>query len=298
MNQQAQSFSVIILTGLSGAGKSSALHVLEDLGYFCIDNLPMTFLPKFIDLAGTFSPTRKGIALVMDVREREFPKLFPKFFSALQQKGKRTKLIFLEARDEIIMKRFSETRRKHPLATATSIVQGISEERKLLYPIRALATHIVDSSNLTVHQLKQQIIKIVAPESGPDKLFISLISFGFRNGIPPEADLVMDVRFLPNPYFIPEMRDKTGLDRDVQEFVLNQEPSRIFFNHFSKLLDFLIPQYYAEGKTYLTIAIGCTGGQHRSVSISCMLKQKLESSGYQLQLVHRDIPLGKGASEK
>ena len=298
MNQQAQSSSVIILTGLSGAGKSSALNVLEDLGYFCIDNLPMTFLPKFIELSDTFSPTRKGIALVMDIREREFPKLFPKFFSALQQKGKGAKLIFLEARDEIIMKRFSETRRKHPLAITTSVVQGIAEERKLLYPVRTLATHIVDSSNLTVHQLKQQIIKIVAPESGPDKLFISLISFGFRNGIPPEADMVMDVRFLPNPYFIPEMRDKTGLDRDVQEFVLNQEPSRKFFNHFSKLLDFLIPQYYAEGKTYLTIAIGCTGGQHRSVSISCMLKQKLESSGYQLQLVHRDIPLGKGASEE
>ncbi|HDJ28667.1 MAG TPA: RNase adapter RapZ [Proteobacteria bacterium] len=298
MNQQAQLSSVIILTGLSGAGKSCALNVLEDLGYFCIDNLPMTFLPKFIELSGTFSPTRRGIALVMDIREREFPKLFPEVFSALQQKDKSLKLIFLEAQDETLIKRFSETRRKHPLAITTSIVQGISEERKLLYPIRALATHIVDSSNRTVHQLKQQIIKIVAPESGPEKLFISLISFGFRNGIPAEADIVMDVRFLPNPYFTPELRDKTGLDREVQEFVVNQEPSQTFFNHFSNLLHFLIPQYQAEGKTYLTIAIGCTGGQHRSVSISCMLKQKLESSGHQLQLVHRDIPLGKGTSGK
>ena len=298
MNQQTQISSVIILTGLSGAGKSSALNVLEDLGYFCIDNLPMTFLPKFLELSGTFSPTRRGIALVMDIRERKFPKLFPEVFSALQQKNKRLKLIFLEAQDKTLIKRFSETRRKHPLAINTSIVQGISEERELLYPIRALATHIVDSSNLTVHQLKQQIIKLVAPESGPEKLFISLISFGFRNGIPPEADIVMDVRFLPNPYFAPAMRDKTGLDREVQEFVLNQEPSQTFLHHFSNLLHFLIPQYQTEGKTYLTIAIGCTGGQHRSVSISCMLKQKLESSGYQLQLVHRDIPLGKGAPGK
>jgi len=298
MNEQAQISPVIILSGLSGAGKSSALDVLEDLGYFCIDNLPMTFLPKFIELSGTFSPTRRGIALVMDIREREFPQLFPEIFTALQRENKRLKLIFLEARDETLIKRFSETRRKHPLAIHTSIVQGIAEERKLLYPIRALACHIVDSSNLTVHQLKQEIIKLVAPESGLEKLSISLISFGFRNGIPPEADIVMDVRFLPNPYFTPELRDKTGLDREVQEFVLNQEPSRIFFSHFSQLLDFLIPQYQAEGKTYLTIAIGCTGGQHRSVSISCILKQKLEAGGYQSQLIHRDIPLGKGASGK
>lgn len=296
MNQQAQNASVIILTGLSGAGKSSALNVLEDLGYFCIDNLPMTFLPKFLELSGTFSPTRRGIALVMDIREREFPKLFPEIFSSLQQKNKKLKLIFLEARDKTLIKRFSETRRKHPLAIATSIIQGISEERKLLHPVRELATHIVDSSNLTVHQLKQQITKLVAPESGPEKLFISLISFGFRNGIPPEADIVMDVRFLPNPYFTPEMRDKTGLDREVREFVLNQEPSQTFLHHFSELLTFLIPQYQAEGKTYLTIAIGCTGGQHRSVSISCLLKEKLASCGHQLQLVHRDIPMAKGAS--
>ncbi len=298
MNQHAQHSSVIILTGLSGAGKSSALNVLEDLGYFCIDNLPMTFLPKFIELSGTFSPTRKGIALVMDIREREFPKSFPKVFTALQQKNKELELIFLEARDKTLIKRFSETRRKHPLAITTSIVQGISEERELLYPIRALATHIVDSSNLTVHQLKQQIIKLVAPETGPEKLFISLISFGFRNGIPPEADIVMDVRFLPNPYFTPTMRDKTGLDREVQEFVLKQKPTQTFIKHFNNLMQFLIPQYQVEGKTYLTIAIGCTGGQHRSVSISCLLKQQLESSGYQLQLVHRDIPRGKGTSGK
>jgi len=295
MNQIVQVSTVVILTGLSGAGKSSALNVLEDLGYFCIDNLPLTFLPKFLELSGTFSPTRRGIALVMDIREREFPSLFPQIFPALQQKNCRIKLIFLESRNEILIKRFSETRRKHPLATATSIVQGIAEERKLLQPVRALASHIVDSSNLTVHQLKQQVIKLVAPESGPEKLFISLISFGFRNGIPPEADIVMDVRFLPNPYFIPEMRDKTGLDREVREFVSRQEASRKFMKHFGNLLYFLIPQYQAEAKTYLSIAIGCTGGQHRSVSISCLLQEKLQSGGYQVQLVHRDIPLGKGA---
>lgn len=298
MNQPTQIPSIIIITGLSGAGKSSALNVLEDLGYFCIDNLPMTFLPKFLELSGTFSPTRRGIALVMDIRERDFPKLFPEVFPALRQKNTRLKLIFLEAREETLIKRFSETRRKHPLAGSTSVVQGISEERKLLHPIRALSTHIVDSSNLTVHQLKQQVIKLVAPESGPEKLLISLISFGFRNGIPPEADIVMDVRFLPNPYFIPEMRDKTGLDHEIQEFILSQKPSQDFMTSFSNLLLFLIPQYQAEGKTYLTIAIGCTGGQHRSVGISCLLKQKLESSGYPLHLAHRDIPQGKGGLKK
>ncbi|MBN2332004.1 MAG: RNase adapter RapZ [Deltaproteobacteria bacterium] len=290
MNQQ--SLSVIIITGLSGAGKSSALKVLEDLGYFCIDNLPVSFLAKFLELSNTFSPSMRGIALVMDVREKEFINRFPDMFQELLNTGTKPELLFLEAQDSTLIKRFSETRRRHPLAVDAPVPAGIRQERELLQPIRRLATRIIDSSTLTVHQLKHHLVTIVAPETDPATLYISLISFGFRNGMPAEADIVMDVRFLPNPYFIPSLRDKTGLDQEIQDYVLNQESSREFISRFTDMLDFLIPQYRREGKTYLTIAIGCTGGQHRSVSIGRALKAQLESSGHHLKLAHRDLPGG------
>ncbi|MBW1645040.1 MAG: RNase adapter RapZ [Deltaproteobacteria bacterium] len=287
--QQTQA-AVIIITGLSGAGKSSTLKVLEDLGYFCIDNLPVAFLPKFLELSGNFSPTRRGIAVVMDVREKEFLEHFPPIFRQLKNQQVPPQLLFMEASDGALIKRFSETRRRHPLAIERPVSEGIRAERELLQPIRSLATHIVDSSRLSVHQLKQQIINIVSPGEAPASLYISLISFGFRHGIPAEADIIMDVRFLPNPYFIEELRPKTGLDREVRDFVLGQETTREFISRYTGLLQFLIPEYRREGKSYLTIAIGCTGGQHRSVAICEALKEHLEASGCRLQLTHRDLP--------
>ena len=289
MEDKPQTTSVIIITGLSGAGKSSTLKVLEDLGYFCIDNLPVAFLPKFLELSSNFSPTKRGLALVMDIREKEFLAHFPPLFQELCKGKPQPQLFFLEASDDSLIKRFSETRRRHPLAIQSPISQGIKAEKKLLQPIRSLATHIIDSSNMTVHQLKQYIINIVSPGEKLANLHISLISFGFRHGIPKEADIVMDVRFLPNPYFITELRDKTGLEPEVKKFVLGQKTTQEFISYFTELLQFLIPQYRKEGKSYLTIAIGCTGGQHRSVCLCEALKNQLVSNGHNLQLTHRDL---------
>ncbi len=285
-----QAAPIIIITGLSGAGKSNTLKILEDLGYFCIDNLPVTFLPKFLELSHNFSPAKRGIALVMDLREREFLDHFPPLFRKMQEQQQPPQLLFLEADDPALIKRFSETRRRHPLAIDSPVSAGIRKERELLQPIRSLATHIVDSSKLTVHQLKQHIINIVSPGETTAGLYISLLSFGFRRGLPTEADIVMDVRFLPNPYFIEELREKNGLDREVRDFVLGQETTREFISRYTELLQFLIPEYRREGKSYLTIAIGCTGGQHRSVAICEALREELASRGHDLNLSHRDLP--------
>ena len=259
--------SVVIVSGLSGAGKSSALKVLEDVGFFCIDNLPVAFLTKFIELSGNFSPSIKGIALVMDLREEGFLKSFPDLYCRLRDSPVNLKLIFLEADDQTLIKRYSETRRKHPIAIAGSVARAVARERELLKEVRSLASYKVDSSNFTIHQFKQYIRKIVTSDAGQEKLNITLVSFGFRNGLPPEADIVMDVRFLPNPYFIEALREQNGMDAGVKEYVFGHPVSRSFVSRFYALLKMLIPEYLREGKSYLTVAIGCTGGQHRSVAI-------------------------------
>ena len=291
MNKGSEQTSVIIVTGLSGAGKSSSLKVLEDIGYFCIDNLPVAFLTKFIELSGNFSPSIKGIALVMDLREEGFLKKFPDLYRQLKDSPVALKLIFLEADDKTLIKRYSETRRKHPVAVTGSVAEAVARERELLVEIRSLASYRVDSSNFTIHQFKKYIRKIVTADTNQEKLNLTLISFGFRNGLPPEADIVMDVRFLPNPYFIEALREQSGMDSGVKEYVLGHPVSRSFVARFHALLKMLIPEYLREGKSYLTVAIGCTGGQHRSVAIVNYLCDSLVAEGYEPAVSHRDIKL-------
>lgn len=289
MRESRGQTSVVIVTGLSGAGKSSALNVLEDIGYFCIDNLPVTFLTKFIELSGNFSPSIKGIALVMDLREEGFLSNFPDLYRQLKKSLVALELIFLEADDQTLIKRYSETRRKHPVAIAGSVARAVSRERELLVEVRSLASYRVDSSNFTIHQFKEYIRKIVTADVNRELLNISLLSFGFRNGLPPEADIVMDVRFLPNPYFIEALREQSGFDSGVKEYVLGHPVSRSFVERFHALLKMLIPEYLREGKSYLTVAIGCTGGQHRSVAIVNYLRDSLQEDGYEISVSHRDI---------
>ena len=281
--------SVVIITGLSGAGKSSALDVLEDIGYFCIDNLPVAFLPKFLELSGNFSPTIKGIALVMDLREEHFLKSFPGLYHKIKKSAISVELVFLEADDQTLIRRFSETRRKHPLAVKGSVAEAVARERELLREIRSLASVRLDTSHFTIHQFKEYIRKIATPGQATANLNISLLSFGFRYGLPLEADIVMDVRFLPNPYFIEELKEFSGLDEKVRDYVIDHPVSRRFLEQFLELLRMLIPEYQREGKSYLTLAIGCTGGRHRSVAIVNHLGVELEKDGYEISLVHRDL---------
>jgi UPF0042 nucleotide-binding protein len=263
--------------------------VLEDIGFFCIDNLPVTFLTKFIELSGNFSPSIKGIALVMDLREEGFLTSFPDLYRQLKKSLVTLELIFLEADDQTLIKRYSETRRKHPLAISGSVARAVARERELLFEVRSLASYRVDSSNFTIHQFKEYIRKIVTADASQGRLNISLLSFGFRNGLPPEADIVMDVRFLPNPYFIEALREQSGFDSGVRDYVLGHPVSRSFVERFHALLRMLIPEYLREGKSYLTVAIGCTGGQHRSVAIVNYLKDSLQEDGYEISVSHRDI---------
>ncbi|MBN2808053.1 MAG: RNase adapter RapZ [Deltaproteobacteria bacterium] len=289
MQENKHQTSVIIVTGLSGAGKTSALNVLEDIGYFCIDNLPVAFLPKFLELSGNFSPTIKGIALVMDLREEHFLKTFPGLYRKIKKSSIALELVFLEANDQSLIKRYSETRRKHPVAVRGSVAQAVAQERELLQEIRALASYRVDTSNFTIHQFKDYIRKIVTSAEEAASLNISLLSFGFRNGLPLEADIVMDVRFLPNPYFNETLREMSGLDQVVREYVLASPVSRAFRDSFLALLKMLIPEYIKEGKSYLTVAIGCTGGRHRSVTMVTVLGAALQTEGYEIELFHRDL---------
>ncbi|MCD6269721.1 MAG: RNase adapter RapZ [Deltaproteobacteria bacterium] len=289
MNKDRKQATVIIVTGLSGAGKSSALKVLEDIGYFCIDNLPVAFLTKFIELSGNFSPSIKGIALVMDLREEGFLKSFPDLYRRLKNSSVSLDLIFLEADDQTLIKRYSETRRKHPVSIAGSVARAVARERELLIEIRTLASYRIDSSSFTIHQFKDYLRKIVTADASQESLNISLLSFGFRNGLPLEADIVMDVRFLPNPYFIESLREQSGLDPGVEKYVLGHPVSRSFVDRFQALLKMLIPEYLREGKSYLTVAIGCTGGQHRSVAIVNHLSNSLQEDGYEISISHRDI---------
>jgi UPF0042 nucleotide-binding protein len=283
----------IVLTGLSGSGKTQAIRALEDLGYFCVDNIPTTLIPTLADLVRREGISR--VAIVVDVREKNFLAEFPKTYRRLRNmKGLNPALIFLEATHTILVRRFSETRRPHPLSPESSASEGIKAERRRMNKIRAMADHIIDTSDLTVHQLRQAF-KTFAFSSGDTKgakgkLAITLVSFGFKHGIPMDADLVFDVRFLPNPHFVPRLRPKTGRDRAVVKFMEESRATGELLARLGELLKFLVPQYVAEGKSYLTIAIGCTGGRHRSVMIADALRKALGSvPGARVRVHHRDI---------
>ncbi|CAN5476643.1 RNase adapter RapZ [soil metagenome] len=279
---------LVILTGMSGSGKLSALKAFEDLGYYSVDNLPLELIPRFADL---IQQTKNGqrAALVIDVREGmrldEFPAILKKVRNVLP-----TRLLFLEANDDALVRRFSETRRPHPLGRSDTVVRSIRAERKRLDPIRNVADIVLDTTKFNVHELRAHINAQFEREESDRNLTISSMSFGFKNGVPTEADLVFDVRFLPNPHFIPEFRKLTGKHPKVAKYVRQFPQTQEFLDKAADMLTFLLPHYIKEGKSYLTVAFGCTGGQHRSVFIAEEMKKRLTSEGYRVKSSHRDMP--------
>ena len=285
MKKSQSSLFVVILTGLSGAGKTIALHAFEDSGFFCVDNMPSSLIRKLVDLTSR-TPSISKIAIGIDIRDRKFLSDFSDTVSALR-KSHKVEIIFLEALDEMLIRRFKETRRPHPLGYK-DLRRALHKEVSMLAPIRKEADRIIDSSTLTPHQLRKLVTESYL-KKGRREMSVSLISFGYKFGVPKEADLLFDVRFLPNPYFIPELKPLPGTSPDVRKFVLSQNGTRLFFDKLNPLLDHLIPLYKKEGRSYLTVGIGCTGGRHRSPVISEEIKKRLEKKKLHVSITHRDI---------
>ena len=281
--------SFVVITGLSGAGKSFAIKCFEDMGFFCVDNLPTTLIPTFADLIMRSEQPIHRVALGVDVREGAYLSRLLDIIRELRTRGHAVEVLFLEASEEALVRRYHETRRRHPLAGDGNALDGIRAERKALSDLREVADRIVDTSALTVHQLKDRLVELyVAPKARPG-LALSLVSFGFKHGVPFDADLVFDVRFLPNPHFVDALRALDGRDERVRTFVLNHPESKELLRRLEDFLRFVLPCYEREGKAYLTVAIGCTGGHHRSVTIAEELKRFLSGIGYTPTVVHRDL---------
>ncbi len=283
---------LVIITGLSGSGKSTAAHALEDDGFFVVDNLPPALLPPFLVLSTESGMEERNLAVVIDARNRDFLAGFDLHLQNLRAAGHQVEIFFFEADDETLVRRYSETRRSHPLAGGGSVADGIVAERKLLLDLRGVSTRLIDSTGLTPHQLRAQILRFARSDKEAPPLQILLQSFGFRYGLPTGSDLVMDIRFLPNPHFVETLRPLSGLDPGVSDYVLNQSDAREFLKRFEALLDFLLPQYQREGKSYLTISIGCTGGRHRSVAVTAYLAALLRARAFDVRQIHRDIDKG------
>ena len=278
---------LVIITGLSGSGKGTVLKSLEDLGYYAVDNLPIDLIPKFAELTRE-SPTIRRAALVVDIREGEALQHFPALFKKIKR-DLPTTLVFLEAGDDSLVRRFSETRRPHPLGTHTSVAKSVRTEREQLVPIRALADHIIDTSKFNVHELRAAVTEKFGELNAGAQIMVNVTSFGYRHGIPADSDLVFDVRFLPNPNYIPEFKKKTGKHAGVATYIRSFPQSIEFIERISQLLIYLLPHYINEGKSYLTIAFGCTGGHHRSVMIASDIRKRLQKAGYKVKETHRDI---------
>jgi len=282
---------IIIVTGLSGSGKSTVLKAFEDIGFFCVDNMPVVLLPKFLELPVESRGEILKIALVMDLREKGFLESYQEVFPELREKGYHLEILFLDASDEILVRRFSQTRRQHPLAGSDFVLKGIRKERKKLSGIKEIANQIVDTSFFSVHDLRKAIIQHYTSTITSPQMTINLLSFGYKYGLPYDADIVIDVRFLPNPYFVPGLKNLNGEEPEVIDYVMKWNETEEFIKKFQDLLRYLIPLYKKEGKSYLTIAIGCTGGRHRSVAIAEELRKLFDSKNYPITLTHRDIHL-------
>ena len=280
---------LLVLTGVSGSGKTTALRALEDAGFYCVDNLPAVLLDKLLDLSAHTAGEVTRIATVVDARDTRFLGEAPRIIGELRERGVDLTVLFLDCDDEALVRRYSETRRRHPLAgEGGTVLDGISAERRALEGLRGLADEVVDSTSLNVHDLKRLVSRRFSSGEGA-RLGVTVVSFGFRYGLPTHADLVLDVRFLPNPYFVPALRSHVGTEPDVRDFVLQQPDAQAFLDRLVDFGAFLLPRYRAEGKSYLTIAIGCTGGKHRSVAIAGELARRLEAAGQSVRLWHRDI---------
>lgn len=284
---EAAGADLVIITGMSGSGKLTAIRAFEDLGFYAVDNLPISLLPKFADLTQD-TKTKRRAALIIDVREGESLAQFPEIYAELKKRLRCT-LLFLDAEDEVLRRRFSETRRPHPLGSEDSVLASIRDERSVLAPISALADLHIDTSKLNVHELRGLISAKFHDTSGEEKkIVVHVNSFGFRHGVPPESDLVFDVRFLPNPNYIPEFKPLTGKNPKVARFIRSYPQTTEFINRISDLLIYLLPHYIREGKSYLTISFGCTGGQHRSVMIAHDIHKRLKAAGFVVKENHRD----------
>lgn len=287
--ETADGLAIIVVTGLSGSGKSVAIRALEDNGFFCIDNLPVVLIPKFIDLCEGYQEGIKRIALGIDLRGSHFFQSWPQVLAELRAAGHRVEVLFCDASDEVLLRRFSETRRPHPLAGDGPIQDAIVHERKALEGMRALADKVIDTSDLNVHQLQKDMEQYCSQILSPRRMTLFLSSFGYKYGIPHDTDIIMDVRFIPNPFFVNELRAKSGLDPEVQDFVLKREETQAFLDRLYSLLEFTLPQYEREGKSSLTFALGCTGGRHRSVVLAEELKKRLDGAQFRIHVRHRDI---------
>jgi UPF0042 nucleotide-binding protein len=280
---------VVVVSGLSGSGKSTAIHVLEDLGFYCIDNLPVVLVPRFLELCTSSRERIDRVGLGIDIRERQFFGEYPRALDELRAAGYKVEVLFLDAGDDVLVRRFSETRRPHPLGGEAGPLAGIQRERAALSELRARADRIVDTSALTVHQLRDELRRLYRVPAAADSLTVLLVSFGYKFGVPTDVDMVLDARFLPNPFFVEELRAKTGGDPAVAAYVLASDEAQTFVRLTDALLDFTLPLYRREGRSYFTLAIGCTGGRHRSVALVERLAQTRARSGTRVQVQHRDV---------
>ncbi len=280
---------LVIITGLSGSGKSTAARALEDQGFFVVDNLPLVLLPEFMELSPQSAGSSTPVAVVIDIRNQDYLSRYREILQQIKEAGHQVDVLFLDAADDVLVRRYSETRRRHPLKQSEGVLESVHQERRMLSEIMGLATITIDSSLLTPHQLRAKVLQIGLGGDKSYPLAVLLQSFGFRHGLPAGSDLVMDVRFLPNPHFVAELRPRTGLDAAVSNYVMAQPSTQEFLTSFLGLLNFLLPQYHQEGKSYLTISVGCTGGHHRSVALVEKLHQELNAPFMTMEVLHRDI---------
>lgn len=280
---------MVIVTGLSGSGRSAALKAFEDIGFYCVDNLPLDLLPAFVDFARE-SEEAVLSAIGIDIREKRFPERFPMLYQEIRSRGNSLEMVFLDASDQTIVRRFSETRRPHPLSRGnTPLLDGIRQERAALAEVKRLADQILDTSEYTVHDLRQAIERLYSQGAGGRPMVITLVTFGYKYGAPFDLDLLFDVRFLPNPHFAPELRQHTGEEQPVKDFIIARPDSVEFLARLEGFIEYLLPRYRSEGKSYLTIGFGCTGGRHRSVAVSTMIADRLRLKGYAVNIKNRDI---------
>lgn len=283
----------VVVTGMSGGGKSTALRMLEDVGFYCVDNLPVLLIEKFVELIATPGGEVRKVALGLDVRADQAFADVQKILEKLKENGYVFEILFMEANDRTLLKRYKETRRMHPLSQGGRIEDGIRKEREILNDTRIKADYVIDTSNLLTRELKEELDRIFVQNEEYNSLMITILSFGFKHGIPADADLVFDVRFLPNPFYIDELKHKTGNDQEVQDYVMGFQEAHIFVDKLTDMIEFLIPNYIKEGKYQLVIGIGCTGGKHRSVTLANKLYERMKnSSGYGVKIAHRDMGQG------
>ncbi|MFZ0247241.1 RNase adapter RapZ [Candidatus Binatus sp.] len=281
---------LIIVTGVSGSGRASAMRVLEDLGFYCVDNLPVALAPSVAMLAAGRDPALQGVALGVDSRERLFFPQWPRVFAELDAAGIHPEVIFLDASDDVLARRYSESRRPHPMAASgATVAESIRRERLALAEMRERANRVIDTTTLTVHELREVVTAAVLGAGAGSRMSVSIVSFGYKHGLPVGMDVVLDVRFIPNPFFVPELRPLTGLDPRVREYVMAQPESQRFIDEIGRLFDFLIPLYQREGKSYLTVGLGCTGGRHRSPVLARELMKRIESAGLESSVRDNDI---------